>query len=119
MFGPLIFACTVTHVVDGDTFDCAGGIRVRLGGVDSPELHGCHGRRGRICVQGDGQASKRALERLARGTLTCERVGETYGRVSAWCVTSAGVDLSCAMVRDGYALRWERYDPHNRLGRCR
>ena len=69
----------------------------------------CHGRRGRVCVPGDGQASRRALERLAYSqTLRCIAVGVTYGRVAAWCRTG-GVDLSCEMVRQGMARRWERF----------
>jgi hypothetical protein len=30
-------------------------------------------------------------------------------RTAAWCVTSRGVDLSCAMVATGTVLSWERY----------
>lgn len=29
--------CRVVHIVDGDTLDCASGVRVRLRGVDTPE----------------------------------------------------------------------------------
>lgn len=108
MIAAALFACQVARVVDGDTIACLDGTRVRLAGIDSPELHGCRGRRGRVCVPGDGEASRRALARLAVGRLTCRRVGVSFGRVTAWC-SAGGVDLSCAMVRSGYAVRWDRY----------
>src|SRR3546814_19374155 len=40
---------------------------------------------------------------------TLFRSGSTYGRVAAFCERSDGVDLSCAMVESGTALKWERY----------
>lgn len=48
---------------------------------------------------------------LVRGpALTCLSEGDGVGsRTAAWCVTAGGVDLSCAMVVSGFALRWERY----------
>lgn len=42
--------------------------------------------------------------------LRCLSTGSGGGaRTAAWCSTSYGVDLSCAMVSAGMALRWERY----------
>lgn len=111
------FACTVASVTDGDTLRCADGTRVRLAAVDAPEIGPCRGRRGRVCVPGDGQASRRALEGLVRGqVLRCERVGVSYGRVVAWC-RAGTVDLSCAMVRQGAAVYEPGYDRGRRL--CR
>jgi endonuclease YncB( thermonuclease family) len=48
-------------------------------------------------------------------TLTCEANGKSYDRVTAWCRTPAGLQLNCAMVRGGYALRWDKFDPQGKL----
>jgi micrococcal nuclease len=37
-------ACTVASVVDGDTFDCTDGTRVRLLQINTPESHECGGQ---------------------------------------------------------------------------
>lgn len=78
-----LFLCTVAAVTDGDTLRCTDSTRVRLAGIDAPELHACP--RTRTCAPGDAQASKRALERLATGTLQCRHVGWSYRRRVAWC----------------------------------
>jgi endonuclease YncB( thermonuclease family) len=36
--------CTVASVVDGDTFDCTDGTRVRLLQINTPELNECGGQ---------------------------------------------------------------------------
>ncbi len=111
----VLFLCAVLTVTDGDTFRCTDGTRVRLAAIDAPELGPCRGRRGRICAPGDGQASKRALERLIGGrALRCRRVGWSYRRAVAWC-EAGGIDLSCAMVRGNWAVRLPQYDRGNRL----
>lgn len=41
--------------------------------------------------------------------LSCTSNGSAGGkRTAGWCVSPAG-DLSCAMGRSGYALRWDRH----------
>ena len=103
-----LLLCVVAYVNDGDTLRCADGTRIRLAGIDAPELPG-HCQPGRRCVAGDAIASKRALERLAVGqTLRCLPNGTSYNRVTAWCAVGQ-VDLSCAQVAGGYAQRWYRY----------
>lgn len=47
-------ACAVARIVDGDTFDCRGGPRVRPIGIDAPELS----------QRPFGHRARRALERL-------------------------------------------------------
>jgi hypothetical protein len=51
------FLCAVVTVTDGDTFRCAGGTRVRLHAVDTPEIAKC--RKGGVraswrSAQGEG-----------------------------------------------------------------
>ena len=112
-----IFLCLVASVTDGDTLRCEDGTRVRLAAIDAPEIRGCRGRPGRVCVPGDGQASRRRLEQItARRVIRCESTGTSYGRVTAWC-TIDGIDLSCAMVRGGHAVTDARYDRQRRI--CR
>lgn len=112
------FLCTVMSVYDGDTLTCADRTRVRLAAIDAPEIRGCRGRRGRVCVKGDARASQRNLEKITAGrTLRCEKTGTSYNRVVALCKTPSGIDLSCAQVRAGYAVRDVRYDRAGRL--CR
>ena len=106
--------CTVT---DGDTIRC-GDERVRLLGIDAPELPG-HCRRGRECVPGDGLASKRSLERLIGGRpVRLERFGrDRYDRTLAY-VFVGGVNLSCAQIQNGRAIYKAGWDDGRRLRRC-
>ena len=111
-----MFSCTVLYVTDGDTFRCTNGTRVRLPSIDTPEMPGSC-RPGRHCAPGNPYAAKAALERLIGGrTVQCEPVGKSYNRIAAWCRVD-GVDLSCAMVRGGYAIRLPKLDKGRRL--CR
>lgn len=101
--------CTIT---DGDTIRC-GDERIRLLAIDAPEISPC--RKGRVCVSGDGQASKRALEQMVRGkALRIERHGkDRYGRTLAY-VWAGRVNLSCAMVQAGQAVWVEGWNSGGR-----
>ena len=111
-----MFSCAVRYVTDGDTFRCTNGTRVRLSSIDTPETSGSC-RPGRHCAPGDPYAAKAALERLIGGrTVQCEPVGKSHNRIAAWCHVN-GVDLSCAMVRGGYAIRLPKLDKARQL--CR
>lgn len=102
--------CRNVKVTDGDTLRC-GDTRIRLEGIDSPEMAGkC--RPGRDCVEGDPDAAKANLQRLvSRGPLECTQSDtDHYGRMIARCVV-AKVDLSCEQIRTGHAV--ERYSKIN------
>lgn len=104
--GPPDIVCRSPKVTDGDTLRC-GDTRIRLEGIDSPEMGGkC--RPGRTCVEGDPDAAKANLQRLvSRGVMECSRSDtDHYGRMVARCVV-AKVDLSCEQLRTGHAI--ERY----------
>ncbi|MGX6646572.1 thermonuclease family protein [Maricaulaceae bacterium MS644] len=99
--GAAAFACEPLRVIDGDTLDCAGE-RVRLAGIDAPEMTG-HCRSGRTCVDGDPHAARAALQAFAAGGLTCAPSGrDTYGRTIARCEAD-GRDASCALIASGHA----------------
>lgn len=98
------FECKTVEVIDGDTFRCDGR-RIRLQGIDAPELAG-HCRPGRRCTPGDGIASSESLSRLvAWKAVQCEPINvDRYGRTVARC-TAAAKDLSCAQLEAGQAVR--------------
>jgi len=100
--------CPSAYVVDGDSLRC-GKLRLRLLGIDAPERHGC--KRPRICVPGDGKASRRSLAAALReGPVTYEMVGyDRYGRslVLAW---AGRVNLGCWQLtrrQAAYKAQWD------------
>lgn len=111
--GEALWGC---RAVDGDTLRCAGE-RIRLLGIDAPELPG-HCRPGRQCVAGDAQAATRSLAAAIGGALTIERVGvDRYGRTLAM-VAGAGGDLSCHQLRAGAAVYKAQWDNGLRVARA-
>lgn len=102
--------CPSPHVVDGDTLRC-GEIRIRLAGIDTPEMPG-HCRQGRDCTPGDPYAAKAHLQQIvSRGALRCTQQDvDHYGRSIARC-TVGDMDLSCEQLRSGHAVaRYGRID---------
>ncbi len=93
----------VTHVSDGDSFVIASGERVRMIGVNAPELADPFGRE-----------SKAHLTKLIRGeTVTLTRDPDNddrdvHGRLLRF-VTLNGTDINHLMIADGYASALLRY----------
>lgn len=119
------FTCTPTRVWDGDgPIWCAEGPRVRLSGIAAREIDGTC-RDNQPCPRAGAEEARDALVRLvgrpvgrsAEGhvlvtgpAMRCLSVGDGRGsRTAAWCTSPIGGDLSCAMVRGGWTLRWDRY----------
>jgi endonuclease YncB( thermonuclease family) len=98
------FTCPSVRVIDGDTFDC-GQTRVRLQGIDAPEMPG-HCRPGRDCTAGDPWVSTASLERLLdTGPVVCRKTDtDRYGRTVARCYAGK-VDLSCKQIDGGFAVK--------------
>ena len=119
------FACTPTHVWDGDgPIWCAEGPRIRLAGIAAREIDGSC-QPGQPCPDVTGEAARDQLVALLGGPagfaptghvlvkglrLQCRSDGSAGGnRTAAWCQLPGGSDLSCELVAAGTALRWERY----------
>ena len=94
--------------IDGDTLRC-GRERVRLLGIDAAERSG-HCRQGRVCAPGDPEAQRAALQRRVQTGITIMPIKrDRYGRMVAIVHSAAGINLSCAMLKDGasYVARWD------------
>lgn len=93
---------------DGDSLQLAGD-RVRLLGIDAPELAQlCVDARGRNWPCGrEARDAMSAL--LRRGDLTCQPDGrDRYNRMLAHCRIGKD-DIAAIMVRDGWAVATEDY----------
>lgn len=119
------FVCTPTAVWDGDgPIWCAEGPKVRLAGIAAREIdESC--RPGHPCPNASGLEARDTLVgflggpmgkletghvRVRAAKMRCISDGGAGGsRTAAWCVTVEGLDINCAMVRSGVALRWDRY----------
>lgn len=105
-----VTGCTVT---DGDTIRC-GGERIRLAGIDAPEMPG-HCRQGRDCALGDPYVSTQSLVEAMSGTIHIERYGEDrYGRTLAVLSGNRG-DLSCWQLEHRQAVYKPRWDKAARI----
>ncbi|WP_010545653.1 thermonuclease family protein [Sphingomonas elodea] len=109
----LLAAACILIAIDGDTLRC-GEERIRLLGIDAPELPG-HCRRGRRCVPGDPWRARRALAAALKGKAEISAIGfDRYGRVLA-TVRVNGRDLSCAQLATGNAVYMPRWDNQGRV----
>jgi len=97
----------VAKAADGDTLTL-GADRIRLFGIDAPELQQtCHrGGQSWPC----GAEAKARLAALVDGReVVCSTDGvDDFGRLLARC-TAGGVDLNRQMVMTGYAVAFRRY----------
>ena len=114
------FRCTPVRVWDGDgPLWCAEGPRLRLARIAAREIdESC--RDNQPCPAASGAAARDALVGLvgtAVGTspqghvmvegppMTCTSTGtDNHDRTTAWCASSKGEDISCAMIANGAAL---------------
>lgn len=86
-------------VIDGDTIDIRG-TRLRLAGIDAPELDDPY-----------GQVAKFALIRLCKGQVirAVADGDQSYERLVATCYLPDGRDLSAEMVKAGHAIDWAKF----------
>jgi endonuclease YncB( thermonuclease family) len=95
-------------VIDGDTLEIHG-TRIRLWGIDAPELDQlCRNRSSEHyrCAQ---KAANDLDSFIVRRPVECVEVDrDQYKRAVAVCAV-AGIDLADWMVRNGHALDWPQY----------
>lgn len=86
-------------VIDGDTIDISG-TRVRLSGIDAPEMDHPYGK-----------SAKWALVNLCKGQeVRAVFAGDlSHDRTVATCYLQDGRDLSAEMVRSGLAIDWPKF----------
>jgi endonuclease YncB( thermonuclease family) len=103
-----LISCPSPNHHDGDALRCGyHGRSMRLYSIDAPEMPGAC-RVGRQCVPGDPYRSRDHLASLTAGRSVAYRiVGYDRYRRPVVQAFADGLDLSCAMVRDGFAI--ERY----------
>ncbi len=119
------FICTPVRVWDGDgPVWCAEGPRIRLAGIAAREIDdSC--RANQPCPDAPAVEARDALVKLigvptgrsmeghilvTGPSMSCTSAGNGVGsRTAAWCVSPEGGDVSCAMVKGGWALKWDRY----------
>lgn len=87
------------HVIDGDTL-VIKGTKIRLAGIDAPELD-----------QPWGQQARWAMVEICKGRLiTAKLNGEkTYDRLVAICYLPDGRDIGAELIKQGLALDWREY----------
>ena len=92
---------------DGDTITLSG-TRIRIFGIDAPELgQSCQDRNG--AAYACGRLAQRQLERIARAEMTCDAVEtDRYGRTVAICY-AGGADVGGEMVASGWARAYLSY----------
>lgn len=87
------------YVIDGDTIQI-GKVRLRLAGIDAPELDHPWGKK-----------AKWELVQICKGQIVTAEIEPdiSYDRLVATCYLSDGRDLSAEMVKRGLALDWPKY----------
>jgi endonuclease YncB( thermonuclease family) len=98
------------HVVDGDTIHLDEA-KIRLKGIDAPEMAQSCLRSGRSYACGD-QARQALIELVSGSRVQCRASGrDRYRRILARC-TANGSDIGARMVEDGWAVSYGRdYEP--------
>jgi endonuclease YncB( thermonuclease family) len=99
----------ITKVTDGDSLR-AGKLRIRLHGIDAPEMK-------QICKAENGASYPCGVSARAHlidmiqppAEIRCQTITrDRYKRLVMRCF-KAGIDLNAAMVRDGWAVAYRRY----------
>jgi micrococcal nuclease len=93
-------------VIDGDTIDIAG-TRIRLAGIDAPELDHPYGKNAKFFLVSLCQGQE--VRAVFDGSLS-------HDRSVATCFLSDGRDLSAEMVKAGMALDWTKFSKGKYLG---
>ena len=91
---------TSRHVIDGDTLELADGRRLRLIGINAPEI----GRRGNAS-EPHAQAARKALLRLVEGAelrlLVGDEATDRYGRTLGHLFDGQGANIEARLLHQG------------------
>ena len=117
---------TIKRVIDGDTLLLGNGERVRLIGVDTPEVH----KSGKLQRDADrtktdietirkiGQQSSAFVKKMVQGKrvrLEYDQANaaishrDRYGRTLAYVYLEDGIFLNAEIVRRGYGVAYTKY----------
>lgn len=92
------------HVTDGDTIRI-GDAKIRLKGIDAPEMDQICSRAGRSYRCGD-MARHRLIDMVSGENVQCRAAGrDRYRRILAHC-TVKGSDIGARMVEEGWAVSY-------------
>lgn len=104
----------VTAIHDGDTLTIQGGQRIRLFGIDAPELNqqcradAIHEPGPSPCVP-CGKQAREALQRLVLGKeVICRDRGKSYDRVVGEC-TVGKIQVGPWMLSHGWAVVYDQF----------
>lgn len=109
------YVCEAPRPTDGDSIRC-GKLRLRLLGIDAPEMSQCP--RNRTCVAGSGPASRQSLTyAVGSGPVRYRPIKlDRYGRTIA-VVYAGSTNLSCYQLRRGQAEYIAKWDDGRVIGR--
>lgn len=114
---------TVTEVIDGDTFRLDTGERVRLLGIDAPEMNESdklerdseQTGRDKNTIKKLGKMSTEYVKKIAEGKKVYLEKGQDsddkdkYGRLLRYVYLEDGTFINGKIVRDGYAYVYYKY----------
>lgn len=99
---------TVTRVIDGDTIVIEGNQKVRLIGVDTPELH--HPKKP---VQHFAKEAKEFTKKIAEGKQVRLEYDwqkkDKYNRLLAYVYLEDGTFLNLEIIKQGYGFAYTKY----------
>lgn len=119
------FTCDVVRVHDGDgPLTCSSGVKVRIAGVQAPDFEDAEpcrtGKAAYVCDDRRAREARRITAGLTLGKrLTCTAVDRSWNRVVARCWLPDNRSLSCAVIANGAAWRWDAYWRRYRMEGCR
>lgn len=105
----------VSRVVDGDTLKLSNGEKVRLVGIDTPELHpsnkldrdAARSRRDASVIMGMGKNASNFMKSLVLGkNIRIEydvKKRDRYGRILGYAYLEDGTFVNAKMIEEGYA----------------